>query len=253
MIKKIFWLILLANLGLFAFMRWGEPFLRTDASLQMQPPLNPDKIKLLGFTAARAGAASAAASAPPPTPQPPVPAPPPPVTSAPASVPPAMPTQSACLEWGEFSGSDLSHATANLAGLKLGDGLSQREVEHSIGYWVYIPPGKTHADMNSRIAQLKKAGIHDYFVVKEKGKWQNTISLGVFKGEDVAHRFLASLKAKGVKSAVMGERQTRLKFTVFILKNPNADTLSKLVEWQKGFTDIGMKAVPCNQAPRPGD
>ncbi len=236
MIRKFFWLVVLANLGFFAFMRWGEALLRSEPGAQMPQPLNADKIKLLGFTAAKP--VSAPAASPPPQQEPAS-------QNAPtASAPP--PPQAACLEWGEFSGSDLSRASADLAGLKLGDKLTQREVEHAIGYWVYIPPQKTRADVNKKIARLKKLGVDEYFIVQEKGKWQNTISLGVFKAEDVAHRFLASLKSKGVKGAVMGERQTRLKFTVFVVKNPDADTLGKLMEWQKDFTDIGMRASPCS-------
>ncbi len=241
MIRKVFWLIVLANMAFFAFMRWGDALLRSDTGAQMPPPLQADKIKLLGLTAARAGSASAPASVAPPK------------AESANAVPPANSVslapssrQSACLEWGEFSGSDLSRANADLAALKLGDRLTQREVEHAIGYWVYIPPLKTRTDVNTKIAQLKKQGITDYFIVQEKGKWQNTISLGVFKAEDVAHRFVAKLKKKGVRNAVMGERQTRLKFTVFVVKDPSADTLSKMVEWQKDFTDIAMKAVPCN-------
>ncbi len=241
MIRKLFWLMVLANAALFAFMRWGDALLRSDAT-QMQPPLNADKIKLLGLTAARPVSAPAPAAPASAAPAAPTNAPPPanPIPLAPLS------RQSACLEWGEFSGSDLARASADLAGLKLGDRLTQREVEHAIGYWVYIPPLKTRTEVNAKIAQLKKIGITDYFVVQEKGKWQYTISLGVFKAEDVAHRFVAKLKAKGVRNAVMGERQTRLKFTVFVLKDPNADTLAKMVEWQKDFTDIAMKAVPCS-------
>ncbi len=237
MIRRFFWLVVLANLGVFAFMRWGETLLRGEPGAQMPQPLNADKIKLLGFTAAKPASAPAASPAPQQEPA---------SQTAPTASTPPPPPQAACLEWGEFSGSDLSRASADLAGLKLGDKLTQREVEHAIGYWVYIPPQKTRADVNKKIARLKKLGVDEYFVVQEKGKWQNTISLGVFKAEDVAHRFLASLKSKGVKGAVMGERQTRLKFTVFVVKNPDADTLGKLAEWQKDFTDIGMRASPCS-------
>ena len=165
--------------------------------------------------------------------------------SAPASAQAAT-QPSACLEWGEFSGADLARANDNLSGLKLGSRLTQREVEHTIGYWVYIPPARNRAAVNEKIAQLKTRGIHDFFVVQEKGKWQDAISLGIFKTEDIARKYLDHLKTKGIKTAVMGERQTRLKFTVFALNNPDAATLSKLVEWQKSFTGIEMKSVACN-------
>lgn len=237
MIRKIFWLILLANLAFFAYMQWGAVLTQNASSLQ--PPLNPEQIKLLGFSPAVPSSMVIAASAPSAPPIPQLQS-----ASAPASAPVAA-SPAACLEWGEFSGTDLARANEDLAGLKLASKLSQREVEHSIGYWVYIPPQKTHAEVNAKIAQLKKMGINEFFVVQEKGKWLDAISLGVFKTEDVAKKYLDSLKAKGVKSAVLGERQTRLKFTVFVLHSPDAAALSSLATWQKSFTGIEMKSVVC--------
>jgi len=238
MIRIFFWLVLLANLALFAFLQWGGSL--TQDGGNVQPPLHPEQIKLLGFSAAAQSSAVIPASAPPAQQLTP-----PPISASAVSAPDAS-SAAACLEWGEFSGTDLSHANADLAGLKLGAELTQREVERSIGYWVYIPPLKTLAEVNAKISQLKKLGINEFFIVQEKGKWQGAISLGVFKAEDAAKKFLDSLKAKDVKSAVMGERQTRLKFTVFILNSPEAATLSKLAEWQKDFTGIEMKSVACN-------
>lgn len=249
MIRIFFWLVLLLNLALFAYLEWGGSLTQEAGSLQ--PPLNAEKIKVLGFAPPAAASAVLPASAP----LAPQSAPLPPMTAAsapasavhaPASAPAAAPPPSACLEWGEFSGGDLARANEDLAGLKLGSRLTQREVEHTIGYWVYIPPPKNHAAVKTSLARLKKIGVTDFFVVQEKGKWQNAISLGIFKTQDIAGKFRDRLKAKGLKNAVMGERQTRLKFTVFVLNSPEAATLSRLADWQKGFTGIEMKAVACN-------
>ncbi len=234
MIRTIFWLLLLLNLALFAYMQWGG--LLTQDNGALQPPLNPEQIKVLGFS-------------PPALPSPVHPASAPLALSAPPSAvaasAAALPS-AACLEWGEFSGSDLARANERLGSLKLGSMLSQREVEHSIGYWVYIPPPKKHAELDTKIKQLKKLGIKEFFVVQEKGKWHDAISLNIFKTEEMAKKFLDHLKSKGVRGAVMGERQTRLKFTVFSFRNPDAATLSKLVDWQKDFTGIEMRSVACN-------
>jgi len=235
MIKKLFWAVLLLNLALFAYMQWGGSLTQGNGSLQ--PPLHAEQIKLLGFSPPAPPSAVLAASAPPAQQS---------AASTPASAPATALPPAACLEWGEFSGADLAHASDNLAGLKLGSLLTQREVEHSIGYWVYIPPLKKHGEVAKKVARLKKRGITDFFVVQEKGKWHDAISLGIFKTEELAHKFLGDLKSKGVKGAVMGERQTRLKFTVFVLNNPDAATLSRLADWQKGYTGIEMKAVACN-------
>lgn len=232
MIRKVFWVLVLANAALFAYLQWGGLLMQGGGSLE--PALNPEKIKLLGFSPSASSAPSAA--------------------SAPASVstppeakqaPAAAQSSAACYEWGEFSGSDLASAKQDLAGLKLGDALSRREVVHSIGYWVYIPPAKRAATINARVAALKKHGIKDFFVVKDKGKWHGAISLNVFKTKGLAQKFKRHLEKKGVKGTVIGERQTRLKFTVFTLRDPAPATLAKLKEWQQGFTGISVKSATC--------
>jgi len=240
--KGFFGAVLLINLLLLAFLLWGGALTHDSASLS--PPLHPDQMKLLGFS--------------PPPPSPVLPASAPSPDELAASAPPAttisrpaantdpVPSNSAtCMEWGEFSGADLASAKERLASLKLGSRLSQHEVEHSIGYWVYIPPLKNRAQVDAKIGQLKKLGVREFFIVKEKGKWQNAISLNVFKTKELAQKFLAHLKAKGVRSAVLGERQTRLKFTVFSLKNPGDPLISKLTKWQQDYTGIELKSAPC--------
>ncbi len=236
MIRKVFWVLVLANAGLLAYLKWGGPLMQDGG---LQPALNPEKIKLLGFSPLPVASMAAPASAPAVAPGAAGPG------SAAAHSAPDAPLADACLEWGEFSGSDLSRVREDLAGLKLGATLTQREVDHSIGYWVYIPPLKNRAAVNAEVARLKKLGVTEFFVVQEKGQWLDAISLNVFKNRDMARKFQDHLRAKGVKDTVIGERQTRLKFTVYTLKNPAPATLSKLVDWQQGFTGIEMKSVAC--------
>ena len=221
MMKWLFWLLLLVSLVFFALMQWGGVLTGDGKNMQLQPPLNAEKIKLLKGL---------------------------PAIQVPASSPSVAPVaaQAACMEWGEFSGSDLARATEALEKLKLGDGLTQRQVEHPSGYWVYIPPLKTHADADRKVAQLKALGVAEHFIVQEAGKWHNAISLGVFKTEEAAQKFLENIKGKGVRSAVAGERMSRLMFTVFVLKNPDAGVTAKLVELQNGFPGSELKAAACD-------
>ena len=214
--KGLFWLLLLVSLSFFAFMQWGGAWTCDGKSLQSQPPLNPEKIKLLRTPLA------------------------PPIVAQ-----SAVQAADACMEWGEFFGNDLTRATAALDALKLGDRLTQRQVEHISGYWVYIPPLKTRADADKKVAQLKALGVEEYFVVQEAGKWRNAISLGVFKTEDAAQKFLESIKGKGVKSATVGERMSKFTLTVFVLKNPDAETSAKVVALQNEFAGSELKATAC--------
>lgn len=215
--KWLFWLLLLASLVFFAFMQWGSAWTGDSKNLQSQPPLNAEKIKLL----------------------------PAPVASPPAA-PSAVQAAAACMEWGGFSGNDLTRATAAMDTLKLGDSLTRRQVEHVSGYWVYIPPLKTRAEVDKKVAQLNTLGVEEYFVVQEAGKWRNAISLGVFKTEGAAQKFLESIQNKGVKSAMAGERMSKFMLTVFVLKNPDAETAAKVVALQNEFAGSELKAAACD-------
>jgi len=130
--------------------------------------------------------------------------------------------------------------------LQLGDKLSQRQIERNIGYWVYIPPIKDKAAIAQKIAQLKARGVKEYFIVSEAGPWQNAISLGVFKTQEAAQKFLDDLRqVNDVNSAQTGERAAKLKTTVFLLNGVDAATGSKLNEMQKDFSGSGLKNVLC--------
>jgi hypothetical protein len=225
--------------------------LTVDAdAVTAQAPLNADKIKLLALQSVPASAPTPAVSGVPLTLSPvasaPAAAASAPAASAPvAAVPPVAPKAASCAEWGEFSGDDLLRAEQALSALKLGDKLSQRGVEQDHGYWVYIPPMKKRAQIEKKIAQLKERGVKDYFVVQEKGRWLNAISLGVFKTEEAAQKYLAALQTQDVRSAKLGERKSKLKFTVFVMKGLDAGIVDKLNALQKGFPDSELKVSAC--------
>jgi len=241
MTKWILGILLVANIAFFALMQWGAALTTDVDAVVVQAPFNMDKIRLVSDVASASSAPSATSA----------------VTSAntvpyaPASI---LSSELAsvskagkqCMEWGEFSGRGLVDVQAGLAALKLGDKLSQRVVEHVGGFWVFIPPLKTSADVQRKVAQLKKLGVDDYFVVPEEGIWLNTISLGVFRTEDAAQKFHVSLREKGVRSAKVGERLSTLKFTVFELKEVDVATADKLKVLQKGFPDTELKSADCN-------
>lgn len=238
MTKWVLGILLAVNIGFFAVMQWGGALTKDVESVAAQAPLNMEKIRLVSDVAPASSVIGVIASSNA------VPFAPASILSSElASVPKAG---RQCLEWGEFSGRGLSDAQAGLAALKLGDKLSQRIVEHVGGYWVFIPPLKTSADVQRKVAQLKKLGVEDYFVVQEEGAWLNTISLGVFRAEDAAQRFHESLREKGVRSAKVGERLSKLKFTVFVLKDADMAITEKVKALQKKFPDSELKSADCN-------
>ena len=261
--RNIFWILLLANVILFAAIQrggfeWGEQ------GVKAQPELNGDLIRLLPeppSTPSKPAAAPAKAAIPAPVPTLPVPAanatvpaasPAPAPTPKPAALAPvtAAPDENKsgkpiCLEWGDFSGSDLARAKAALSALQLADKLGQREIEQDIGYWVYMPPLKDKTAVKRKIGELKGLGINEYFVIPGSGQWQNAISLGVFKTREAAENFLHALNEKGVRTARVGERASKLKMTQFILNKVDAGTETKMKELQKDFPGSELSNVPC--------
>lgn len=229
--KTLFWILLLGNVVLFAVMQRGMPGWGEQAA-QAQPALHEEMIRLL----------DASQSAPVEVLHASVPVALPVVDPAPLA---AKPDTLACLEWGDFSGKNLTRATAALSALQFGDKLSQRQVEHSIGYWVYIPPLKNKAEINRKVAQLKARGVGEYFIVQDVSPWRNAISLGVFKTQEAAQNFLDSLRAKDVRTAQIGERASKLKATIFMLNGVDAATEVKLTAMQKDFAGSELKNVPC--------
>lgn len=260
--RNLFWMLLLANVILFAVVQrggldwlgWGGP------GVQPQPALYADKIRLLPASQSSPAKPLSGATAPVPAPAPapvkapvPVVVPPAPVAKA-SSAPPVLdmaasegtkPGTLICLEWGDFSGSDLTRATAALSAMQLAGKISQRQIERDIGYWVYIPPLRNKAAVNRKVSELKALGVKEYFVVQISGHWLNAISLGVFKTREAAQNFLHVLRAKGVRSARVGERASKLITTVFILNRVDAGTEVKLKAMQKDFAGSELNKVPC--------
>lgn len=222
MMRTLFWILLSGNVIFFALMQWGGLQAGNQQTVQAQPALHEEKIRLLDMRQSVAVAAEPA--------------------SAPAAVEPPAP---ACLEWGDFSGADMTRAAAALSALQLGEKLSQRQIEYSIGYWVYIPPLKDKAAANQKVAQLKARGIVEYFVVPDAGPWLNAISLGVFKTQEAAQHFLDGLLIKGVRTAQVGERASKFKMTLFALDGVDAATEAKLAVIQKNFTGSEIRKAPC--------
>ncbi len=226
MMRTVLWILLLVNVAFFAVMRWGG-LLSGEPSSQVQSVLHADKVRLLPSVPSAFAASPVAAA------------------STVAAKPDVKREGRVCMEWGEFSGAELERVATALSGLNLGERLVRREVDYSIGYWVYIPPLKSKAGIAQKLAQLKARGIEEYFVVQEQGVWLNAISLGVFKTREAAENFVNKLHASDVSSAQVGERNTKLKATVFVLNGLDGAVQARLAALRKDYPDSDQKEISC--------
>jgi sporulation related protein len=215
--RLLFWVLILANVMFYAY-----AFLaRQQSGGTNQIPLlqiNPEKIRVI--KAARDSASTKS----------------------------AVPAPGACLEWGLFAGPEVARADAAIAKLELPQPLVQRAVAAAGGYWVYIPPLKAKAEVDRKIAELKASGITDFFVVQDQSQWRNAISLGIFKSDEAARSFLASLQEKGVRSATAERRENFLKQIAYYVREPSEPMVARLAELQRAFPGTEIKAVACPPA-----
>jgi len=224
--RALFLLLLAANLALFAWVRQYAP---ADSASDPEPrtrQLNPEKIRVLTGSelAGLAPAPKPPAAAPAPTPAP---------TPAPAPAPAAA--AAACVEWGGFAVAEASKAEQALAPLALGPRLSQRKSEEKAGWWVYIPPQGNRGAAQKKAAELKGLGVDEYFVLQDEDKMRWAISLGVFSTEAAAKSRLDTLKAKGVRSAQVGERETQVAKVWFQVRGADAALQAKIRETAQGL------------------
>jgi hypothetical protein len=153
----------------------------------------------------------------------------------------------ACLEWGGFIGTDLQRAEAAIAKLQLDDSLDRHTVGEVAAYWVHIPSLKTKNDADKKIDQLKKLGVVNYFLIQDSGEWNNAISLDIFRSEEAARKFLAEMKGRGIRSAVIGERS--LKQVAFVVHKPSEEIIDKMISLKQGFPGSELKASECGAPP----
>jgi hypothetical protein len=215
-VRALFFLLLSANLVIAALVFTGSGDVpRGDA--YVAEPLNPDRIRLLGTTGA--GAVAPASGAKP----------------------------AACLEWGPFRSGEVAAAEGAIGRLGLGQRLEARQVavEDDSGYWVYIPPLKSRQEAEQKIAELKRLGVSDYFLVQGDGKWKHAISLGMFRTEEAAKAHLDTLGRKGVKPALSGKRERPVTLTVFVARDADDALAAALAELRQSFPETELKAVVC--------
>ena len=224
--RILFFILMLANAAFFAYASLGPGAQASGDAQIIGQQLNPEKIRLL-----RPEQVSVLARKPEPAK----------VVAAVAAV---------CLEWGAFSGTDVARAEQALEPLALGAKLTQRRQEDVAGFWVYIAPLASRQAATQKAGELKRLGVDDYFIVPDDPKWRNAISLGIFKTEDAANARLGALRAKGVKSAAIGARETQTGKTWFQVRDANPALAAKLNELKPGFA--GTEVRECAAAEKKG-
>ena len=158
---------------------------------------------------------------------------------------PVAPRKVVCMEWGNVPESEMPPARAALEQLQLGERLTVLDIAPTPGWWVFIPPLNNRAEVEKKITELESLGVKEYYTIEAAGPMRNAVSLGMFSTEEGANNFLAGLRAKGVRSARVAEREHR---RAFVVREPDAQTAARLGEIKSSFPGTELKTLDCPTA-----
>lgn len=206
--RALFLLLLLVNLGFFA---WARYLAQPDSGSDPRPlsrQIDPQKLPIVA----------------------------PPRKDKPAGRA-ARPAQvsGACVEWGSFTPANVAAAKKLLQPLALGELLSERKVQETANWWVFMPPQGSQQGAQRKGAELKALGIDDFHIVRDEGPYRWAISLGAFRSEAAAQARLAALQAKGVRTAQVGPRVTDVAKLWLRIRGVGAGLRARLQEIAKAI------------------
>lgn len=229
------WLVLilaLLNAALLGYFKLiAVPYV-TPESVAGHEPIHPEQIKIL---------TPEELSTLPKKDQPAAPAPGP-VTPTPSAS--AAPVTTSCYEWGIFAEPAAVRAKAVLDKLGLLAMPKQQLPQEAVRYWVYIAPKHSMEEAQAKVNELKALGIEDSYIVQEP-LWRYAISLGVFKDEALANKFLEELRVRGVHTAVKGRRNHENGQTSFTIKNVSLEQAGEFGKLQPEFPGSEFKQIAC--------
>lgn len=204
-------LLILLNV---AFLAWSRHFSVASVSTEthlMQQQINPGAIRLL--SAQQAG---------------------------------SLTVKTACMEWGGFSPEMAARAEESLGKLLPGVRFTSRRVDEPATWWVYMLPQPDRQRAQQKVAELKRLGVEEFFIVQDESKFRFAVSLGIFRTQEAAKNKLEQLREKGVRTAQVGPREAQMQMTYYQLRDLPEGANAQLAELRQDFAGTELK--PCGNA-----
>ena len=219
MLRLTFWILLVANVVMFAATQtYTDSPEKKDEPQQLQS-VEPEKIRLLPSIL---------------------------ITPQSGPVQQAITTEQAsettsCLEIGEFDTTG-----ARLFGEKIkkflpSDSVEKLQTQNPSSYMVYLPSAKNKKAAENRIGELQKKGIGNYFLITNGTHFKNAISLGIFKNEEAAKNLVAELQKLGFDDAQTHVRSKPSSTASFLIRNPDKSQLQQVELILADFPQVSKK------------
>ena len=125
--------------------------------------------------------------------------------TAQAPATPDLSLPQACVEFGDFLGTEVARVEAALLQLGLGSRQTARPVEVPGWYMVYLPPYKTRPEAERAAVELSKRGVKELLVLGE-GPLKLGISLGSFGDPELARAHAGAVEKLGVQNVRVSDK-----------------------------------------------
>ncbi|MEM1090308.1 MAG: SPOR domain-containing protein [Pseudomonadota bacterium] len=109
------------------------------------------------------------------------------------------------------------------------------------GFWVYLPAVATREEAINQARSLSEAGLNDYYVVTG-GDRENTVSLGLFREQNNAMRRRRSLQALGFEAEIARRQEEAV---VYWFDYRRAGDEAPWKEVLASLKSVGQKPIPC--------
>lgn len=238
--RVLLMLLLLANLGFFAWQHWyGE---QAAVPLAAGRPVGADaspRIVLVGETDSETLAAAPATEAPPPVE--------PLQEESPAPTPSMI-----CATLGPFEERDIAGlARERLDEVGFRSVLRESGGQIRSGFWVYLPPFPSREAAEAIEDELRAKGVHDLFIVNgagDRSEQQNAISLGLFSTPERADQRAAEIGRLGYSPRVAERFRDATVYWVDF-RQPPGETLEPeaLGVMGAGATLPEKRNIPCSE------
>ncbi|VVD62116.1 sporulation domain-containing protein [Pandoraea horticolens] len=132
----------------------------------------------------------------------------------------------ACLDIGPFASNDAQQARGLLlAALPAGQGDLQ-SLALDKRYWVHLSPVPNKAAADKQVAQLRSAGVTEYFLLNDDSA-NLVVSLGLFNDRERAVRLMAAAQKKGI-TPQLSERANAKSRIIYRIAGINANAATQV-------------------------
>ncbi len=108
-----------------------------------------------------------------------------------------------------------------------------------------MPRQNSLAAMERKAGELRDLGITLFTPIVEPGEWRYAIALARFRSEAGARHYLEVLRAQGVRTAEVGQRDQRATHRVLTVREPTPDEAARLAALAADFPEAELRALDC--------